>query len=211
MTSTLVLWRHGLTDWNAQGRFQGQADIPLNQTGVEQAVAVAPAIAALAPASIHCSPLRRARRTAQELSAVTGLDLSTDPRLMEIDVGSWAGLTLAEAGDLDPDFPVALRADQDHRRSPEGETAVEVGLRMGECLREIAAAHRGEVTAVVSHGLAIRMGTASLLGWPYSSAARLAGMVNCGWTVLTGSGDRWRLQVYNASLVKAIAGANADA
>lgn len=210
-TTRLVLWRHGLTEWNATGRFQGQADIPLNDVGVRQASAAAAAVAAQRPTALWASPLLRAQRTAEELAAVTGLPIHTDPRLMEINVGSWAGWTLSDAIAQDPEFGRALSEGQDYRRSATGETCMEVSARMAQCLREIAAQREGKVTAVVCHGMAIRMGVAGLLGWDYPSAAGLAGMVNCAWTVLAHRGKNWRLEVYNASAVKAIPGASADA
>ncbi|HVK45369.1 MAG TPA: histidine phosphatase family protein, partial [Micropruina sp.] len=89
----VVLWRHGETDWNADGRYQGQADVQLNDRGLAQARAAAPLIAALKPSRIVTSDLVRARVTAAELGALTGLAVEPQPRLQEINVGDWVGLT----------------------------------------------------------------------------------------------------------------------
>lgn len=193
----LILIRHGLTDWNASNRFQGQADVPLNATGEQQARAMAPVIAGYEPTVLYASPLTRARVTAETLAAETGLEITFDERLKEINVGDWSGLTIEEAIALDPAFGHALANDLDHRRSATGENGVETGERMGVVLCEIAERHRGENVAIVSHGLAIRMGIASLLGWPYPVAVALAGMGNCAWSVLLARRDAWRLEAYN--------------
>ena len=85
----LVLWRHGLTDYNVAGRIQGRVDIPLNDAGLAQASAVAPAIAAMEPTAIVSSPLGRARQTADVLSAAVGVDVRVDDALMERSFGMW--------------------------------------------------------------------------------------------------------------------------
>ena len=85
----LVLWRHGLTDYNVAGRIQGRVDIPLNDAGLAQASAVAPAIAAMEPTAIVSSPLGRARQTADVLSAAVGVDVRVDDALTERSFGMW--------------------------------------------------------------------------------------------------------------------------
>ena len=79
----LILWRHGQTDYNSQGRIQGQVDIPLNETGRDQARRAADGIAALGPTRIVSSPLARARATAEVLASLTGLSVEVDQGLAE--------------------------------------------------------------------------------------------------------------------------------
>ncbi|MDR0435715.1 MAG: histidine phosphatase family protein [Propionibacteriaceae bacterium] len=198
----LVLWRHGVTDWNAAGRFQGQTDIPLNATGVWQAEVSAPVLGArFAPAALYSSPSQRAIRTAQALAELVGLPITTREALLEIDVGSWAGMTVAEAEVLDPEFTRAQAAGVDYRRSPDGETFAETGIRVARELEAIAAAHRGEQVVVVGHGGAHRMGIGTLLGWSYQQARALSGMMNCAWSVIVLRGSAWRLESYNNCVV----------
>lgn len=194
----IVLWRHGQTDHNVEGRFQGQADIPLNQIGRGQARQAAALLAQLPVDVVVSSPLRRALVTCQTLARRLDLPVSTDDRLMEISVGSWEGLLDSEVYAAHPDFALALDEGRDFRRSPEGETAQEVGERVGAALRDIADANQGKTVVVGSHGLAIRMGTARVLGWDYPTTTRLASMSNCGWTILTArpQGD-WKLVTWN--------------
>lgn len=196
--TTLILWRHGQTDWNAASRFQGQADVPLNQTGLTQAEQAAAVLAQHRVDVIYASPLIRAAVTAQTLAGLLGLPISYDERLVEIDVGSWEGRRLDDVIDEHPEFAAALAAGRDFRRSPEGETAVETGLRVGGALREIAASNAGRTILVAGHGSAIRMATADLLGWDHSAAVQLGGMQNCGWTTLAArNGTDWRLLGWN--------------
>jgi len=197
MSTRLVLWRHGVTDWNEAGRFQGQTDIELNELGHEQARRAAPALARLHPDALYSSPLRRARDTAAELAALTGLDIVIDDRLVEIDVGSWAGWTTPQAVKADPAYGTDLAAGRDHRRSPTGETACEAGIRIGAALADIAARHDGQTVVVTSHGITGRMGVAHLLGWDYATAIALRGMDNAGWSILESNIYGWRLRAYN--------------
>ena len=95
-SSKIVLWRHGQTTWNVERSFQGSTDIPLDDTGREQAVRAARLLAALRPTAIIASPLQRAAHTAEALSAVTGLSVSLDRDLIERGGGEWEGLTNAE-------------------------------------------------------------------------------------------------------------------
>jgi broad specificity phosphatase PhoE len=125
----LVLWRHGQTEWNVDNRFQGQADIPLDALGREQARLTAPVLAALGPTALFASDLSRTYETAQALAAVTGLAILTDKRLREIHVGSWEGLTGAEVDVADPELSRRLRAGEDVRRSETGERRRPAGRR----------------------------------------------------------------------------------
>jgi len=197
----LILWRHGQTDWNVDNRFQGQANIPLNDVGRAQARAAADALVALRPDAIVSSPLDRARVTAQALADRTGLGVETDDRLKEIDVGSWEGLLIADVTANDPEFARALASGRDWRRSPTGETSIETGARVAGALRELANDFAGRTLVVASHGLAIRMGTAHVLGWDFRTSLALGPMFNCGWTVLSHANGKWALVTWNQSVL----------
>ena len=135
---TIVLWRHGQTDFNAAGRLQGQSDIELNETGERQAVEAAPHIARLSPTRIISSPLQRAMRTAEVLADLSGLPVEPDERLQERSFGLWEGLTQEE---IEEGWPAAFRAWR-QGEEPEGigaDTRREVGERVAASLREAAA------------------------------------------------------------------------
>ncbi|MDR3069896.1 MAG: histidine phosphatase family protein [Propionibacteriaceae bacterium] len=192
----LILVRHGVTDWNASGRAQGQEDIPLNDEGIAQAHLAAGALAKLNPTRLLSSDLSRAQMTAEALSKATGLEYQADARLQEICVGSWAGLTKPEITQLWPPYPDVLASGQDFRRSPTGETGAECGERVGAALQDIALNYDDERLIVVGHGLSLKVGLFSLMGLDYEAATRLHVLANCGWMVVT-PGDRWRLRAYN--------------
>lgn len=194
----IILWRHGQTTFNVENRFQGHLDAPLNDVGLAQAEVAAVGLSKLRIDAIYASPLQRAYITAQVLAGRVDLPIATDDRLKEIDVGEWEGLYAEDIYRANPEFVLALGEGRDARRSPTGETATEVAARMAEALREIASAHLGQTVVVASHGLAIRMGTAGVLGWDYPTSTTLASMSNCGWTMLAARPDSyWKLVTWN--------------
>ena len=85
----IIIWRHGRTEWNIVNRFQGQADVPLDDVGYAQAIRAAEVLASYRPSSLYSSDLSRCYQTAEMLAQRTGLDITTDKRLREIHVGSW--------------------------------------------------------------------------------------------------------------------------
>ena len=199
----LVLWRHGQTDWNTVARFQGQADIPLNAVGRAQARAAAAVLAeTFRPAALWTSDLSRTRETADALAAVTGLTPVSDPRLREIHVGSWEGLSGEQVGQADPEAYAKLRRGEDVRRSPTGESVGEVGERVGTALAEIAGSAADDATVVVtSHGLAARAGTCRLVGLPAEHWRTFGSLDNCAWAVLQWhrGGHYYRVAEYNVA------------
>jgi probable phosphoglycerate mutase len=99
----VLLLRHGRTRWNAQRRFQGQADPPLDDVGRAQAYEVAALVAALEPQLIVSSDALRAAQTAAPLAEITGLPVQLEPRLRERSLGHWEGLTREEVQERYPD------------------------------------------------------------------------------------------------------------
>ena len=195
---SIVLLRHGVTDWNDSGRFQGHADIPLNDAGRGQATAAGELLRGAGITRAVSSDLSRASETAHLATAGWGIDVQADARLREVNVGSWAGLSLDDIGRDVPDFWPALREGRDFRRSPTGESATESGQRVAlSVLDHAEAADDGEVLLVVGHGLSLRVGALLLMGLDYSSARLFGGLVNCHWVVLRPGEDHWRMLSYN--------------
>jgi broad specificity phosphatase PhoE len=153
-TATHVLaLRHGQSEWNALGRWQGQADTQLTPMGEQQAQIAAEALAAEAHAfdAIWASDLVRARRTAEIAAGVLGIgDVNLDTRLRETHAGEWQGLTRDE---IESGWPGYLAAD---RRPPTFEDYDSAGSRMLDALTEIGAAHMGGHVLVISHTGVIR-------------------------------------------------------
>jgi broad specificity phosphatase PhoE len=200
--SRIIVWRHGRTRWNAENRFQGQADIDLDDVGRAQAAAAAQALAKLKPAALWASDLSRAQDTANALASLTGLDVTTDKRLREIHVGSWEGLVGEEVDRADPELSRRLRAGEDVRRSATGESPSEVGERMAAVLTDLAESVPDRSTVVAAtHGLAGRVGCASLVGMPQQHWRLLGGLHNCAWVSIDRhrSGRYWRIEQYNVT------------
>ena len=149
----LLLARHGETDWNRDGRFQGHADPPLNERGRRQARAHAELLAGEPIEAVYSSDLLRAQETAQIVATQLGLEVVVDPQLRERDVGEWSGLTRAE---IDERFPNQIQAWREGR-AVVGETREALSERVLAAARRISAAHPDGVVLVVSHGGALRM------------------------------------------------------
>ncbi len=195
----LLLLRHGQTAWNAEHRVQGQLESELDETGHGQAAAVAPLIAAMAPAALWSSDSARARQTAAYVAKEAGLDPTYDARLREYYLGERQGLTHEEYAAAAPE-EFALFRTGDFDVVPGGETAAQVSSRMVAALGELlASVGPGELAVAVSHGAAIRDSVPVLLGWPVTQRAALHGMANCAWTLLDrpDGGGPMRLVAYN--------------
>lgn len=179
MTTTIVLVRHGETDWNREHRFQGHADPPLNEAGRAQARTLAEELSQEPYARVFSSPLRRALETAEILAAGRGLEVETHAGLMEVDVGSWAGLTVSE---VEARFPDGYRSWTESRSGwPDGETYDELGRRVVSAVLDLAA-RNGQATLLgVTHGGPIRAVTAYTRGLPFAAGrAEIDHVVNCG-------------------------------
>ena len=205
----IAFWRHGQTQWNLDSRFQGATDVPLDETGLAQAVSAAPALAALEPDLILSSDLSRAVRTAEALADLTDLQVVTDSGLRETDGGRWQGRTRAEIIEADADLFRAWVAGHDVR-PPGGESRDEVVQRVVACVeRHLGDVPRGGTLVVVSHGGAIRGGIGGLLGLAPTQWTALGVIANCAWSVLSQlelpsepGGDPavvWRLEEYNVA------------
>ena len=148
--TTILLARHGETEWNREERYQGHADPPLNETGRAQAEELAERLAAEPIDAVYSSDLRRAAETAGIVGARLGLPVEHEPGLREIDVGSWQGLTKAQIDGHPWD----------------GETYEHHAERVTRALREIAARQPGRTVLVVSHGGSLRRVQEAVLGEP---------------------------------------------
>jgi broad specificity phosphatase PhoE len=191
----LLLLRHGQTDWNAAQRFQGQADVPLNDAGRRQAEAAGAALAATEVDAVYASPLSRALDTARIVRP--GTEVRTDPRLMEIDVGSWSGLTWDEVKASMPDYESMYANGVDFRRSPEGETLADVVARGVPAVLDIVATHPDRTVLVVSHGLLLNRVIHALLGL---EGRVLGGLGNAHFSELGFAHGAWRLLAHNVGI-----------
>lgn len=153
MTTTIYLIRHGETDWNVNGRWQGQEDIPLNQTGEEQARRLAQRFQREQTHLdyIYSSDLERAYRTAWELGAQLKVAVQLLPSLREMDVGFWGGLTRDEIRQQYPaDFARMVQGEDVLRGNAENWAAMY--QRVTETIAAMVNQHRNKTVAMVTHG-----------------------------------------------------------
>lgn len=165
-----ILIRHGATDWNRDGRYQGQADPPLNAQGRAQAEHLARTLAGRPIQAVFSSDLQRALRTAEALAASHALRVIIDKRLREINQGRWEGMLV---DDIAASFPTewgVIQQDPLRARAPGGESVDDVARRAMACVREIAARFPRGPVVIVSHGLTLACLLCSMHGFPLEQA-----------------------------------------
>lgn len=200
MSRRLVLLRHGRTAWNESGRAQGHADVELDRTGHAQAEAAARHLAGLGATALWSSDLSRARQTAGYVASACGLCPAYDVRLREFDVGERQGLTLDEFAERHPDEYASWVRGDGILPVKGGEVAEDVERRLLPVLTEcLASLSHGQTGLVVTHGAAMKVAVAGLLGWPREQTMSLKVVDNCGWVTLEEieHGGRLRLVAYN--------------
>jgi broad specificity phosphatase PhoE len=201
----VVLVRHGQTAWNAEGRAQGHTDIGLDETGRNQAEAMAQVLAGYDPSLLVTSDLARARETAAFLEKATGLTAVEDARWREYDLGERTGLTLAEFGErMGVEFDGWWDVHA-HLEVPGAESREDLAARVLPALGDgRGRLGGGETAVVVTHGASLRVAVACMLGWPVENAGGIEAMHNCAWATLaeTGAG-RLRLSSYNQTVAEA--------
>jgi probable phosphoglycerate mutase len=193
---SVVLLRHGRTAWNAERRFQGQADPPLDEVGRMQAYEVAALVAALRPDLLVSSDAARALQTAEPVAEMTGLEVEIEPRLRERSLGHWEGLTRSEVAERYPDEFADWVAGRDVSRRG-GESRLEVAARAAAAVDDLAPVR----TAVLVTHSATAMALASALLGIEASVPVLGPLANCHWTELSCETDSgWRLRAHNVGV-----------
>lgn len=193
MTTRFCLMRHGETDWNAEGRIQGQIDIPLNATGASQAAAAGRSLASTSFVAAYSSDLVRARATAQAVLA--GRPVLEEAELRERHYGILQSLTLKEAKALHPEAHRRHLAWDLHYDLDGGESLAGFAMRVMTGLDALAARHVGETVLVVTHGgvLDIVYRTATGRGL---AAKRDFPIPNAALNWLERDGTSWRIRLW---------------
>ncbi|GAA4733181.1 histidine phosphatase family protein [Modestobacter marinus] len=194
----LLVWRHGRTEWNAAGRFQGQLDPPLDAEGRSQAARTAPHLAALLAGQetlLVSSDLQRAVDTAGALAPLLGVPLRVDERLREHGLGSWEGLTRHEVADQHPGQYADWMAG---RPVPErgGEAQADVAAR---ALAAVADLPPAATAVLVTHGGTAGRLIEALLGLGAAHKRVFGPLGNCHWSELSFQASGWRLMRHNLS------------
>ncbi|HKY12767.1 MAG TPA: histidine phosphatase family protein [Gaiellaceae bacterium] len=169
--TTILLARHGESDWNRSQRWQGFADRPLTDLGRRQAAELAARLEETELDTIYSSDLQRARETAEVVARSKGLEVHATPDLREVDVGSWSGLTRAEA---EAQFPKGyVRWLRGGEGWEDGETYEQMSERVVAAVQRIAELHDDGRVLVVAHGGSIRAVHAAALGLDVHSYRRI--------------------------------------
>ncbi|MCD1284711.1 MULTISPECIES: histidine phosphatase family protein [unclassified Brevibacterium] len=191
MTKTVIFWRHGQTDFNVAGRFQGQSDVPLNDLGRAQAAETAQNLQHLHPELIVSSDLSRAAETADHLAELLDLEPVRDARLRETAFGDWEGSTRAEVAENWAEELAAWAAGADIS-PPGGESRSQSGQRVAEAIVDLVYTTDAETIAIVAHGAVLRGAAEILLG--LTGSGRLAVLGNCGHGEFGFTGENWVLR-----------------
>ncbi len=186
MSVRLVLMRHGRTAWNVEGRYQGQADPPLDAHGRAQAVALALGLqrAGVRLDALYVSPLLRARQTALPVAARLGVRPVYDPRWMEIHLGQWQGLPVTVIRQRYPAAFARWEADPWGATIPGGEGLCQVQQRVYAALDALRARHAGQTVGVVAHHIPLALTKVRYQGLPACQVRRIA-VPNARWEVVT--------------------------
>jgi probable phosphoglycerate mutase len=153
----LILIRHGETEWNVIGRYQGQADPPLNARGMDQAYQLVDAIRGAGLDVLISSPLQRSQQTAQVLADALNVPLHLESRLMEIHQGDWQERLRAEIAELYPDLFRRWETEPWQVTPPEGESLQQVQARVYAAVDDILAQHQGSCIGLVIHRIPIAL------------------------------------------------------
>ncbi|HYX85719.1 MAG TPA: histidine phosphatase family protein [Gaiellales bacterium] len=161
----LYLVRHGRTVMNAEVRFRGRLEVPLDAVGRAEALAAARNLTTAGLAAVYTSPLARAREVAMAIAAASRLERVDDhDGLNNLDYGAWEGLTKEECAAHDPDAFRIYAEDPERAACPDGEALADAADRVVEALREIGTRHPGQSIAAVSHGAMVRLAVLRIAG-----------------------------------------------
>ena len=180
------LVRHGETDWNVEGRAQGQMHVPLNDKGLAQAEAIAARLQPMRFTAVYASDLRRVTQTAEAIMRGRDLPLVTLPALRERGFGEWESLTFAEMEARYPEQYATMFSGDDTTAPPGGESERDVYERVAagvDRLRERHAGDDGDLL-LIAHGGSLSAAIVRLLGLPSASMERFL-FDNCGLSAVT--------------------------
>ncbi len=154
---SLFVVRHGETDFNKEGRYLGRTDAPLNSTGIAQAEQLAEKARSLAIKIIYCSPLKRARKTAEIIKSKHHCKIIVDNHFIARSAGVYEGLTKDEAKKKFPDLYARNITRIFNEAPPNGETVNEVMERVSSGLNEIKKQNKSSNIMIVTHSFVAKV------------------------------------------------------
>lgn len=164
----IILVRHGQTEWNIESgageRFRGRVDLPLDDTGLAQAHALAERLANRLIVAVYSSPLKRAVETARPIAQQLSLPVQPLPAVIDINYGDWQGLSSAEVAKVYPDLYRRWLEKPHLVKFPNGESLRQVRRRGMATLKEVTARHEGRVVLLVAHQVVNKVLVCAMLG-----------------------------------------------
>jgi len=157
MNSLLFLIRHGETAWNNEGIFRGQSDVPLNERGLQQAKATADYLKSVDFAAVYCSPLSRARQTADAICLDRVIKPAPVNAFTDISFGPWEGKSFSELETLYPEKIKTWRETPEKHKLPDAETLSEAMSRSFSIMGQLARENQGQSIAIVSHRVILKL------------------------------------------------------
>jgi probable phosphoglycerate mutase len=174
MNTTLLLIRHGETEWNTLGKFQGCTDIDLSEDGIKQARLLNNRLKGNFD-YIYASPLSRAFETARILASDVDKEVIVAPEIREINFGEWEGLTVHEIAKKYPEVFKAWRTDKSESYICGGDSSIHNATnRAKSCILDIVSKHKGEKIVIVAHGGIIKAGLIGIFGWDMTMYHKMA-------------------------------------
>jgi probable phosphoglycerate mutase len=171
--TTVVLARHGRTEWHHGNHYTGSSDLPIDGMGRQQAEQLKRWAVDFAPDALWASPMLRARQTVAPTAEALGLTPVLDERLREVDFGSAEGRTLKEIRAASPQIAKAFEIDPVGYHFPGGEDPEAAAQRVHEVFGEIGRRHEGQRVLVVAHNTLMRLLVCRVLGLPLRDYRRL--------------------------------------
>jgi broad specificity phosphatase PhoE len=196
MSATLVLVRHGQTDWNVNGRYMGWTDEPLNEEGLRQAERLGRRLERWPISAVYSSPLKRAWRTAEIIAGPHSVSVQRMEDLGEMRIGAWEGLYAGDIAARYPELWKTWRANPGDFRMPGGESLGEVRQRAVRAFNWMIDGSEGKMVLAVTHDVVVRLLVAHCLGVSTDIYRRLE-VGNASMTVIERDGERGRLRVLN--------------
>jgi broad specificity phosphatase PhoE len=196
MSATLILVRHGQTDWNVNGRYMGWTDEPLNEEGLRQAERLGRRLERWPISAVYSSPLKRARRTAEVVAGPHSVPVQTVEDLGEMRIGAWEGLYGGDIAARYPELWKTWRTNPGDFRMPGGESLGEVRQRAVRVFNWMIDGSEGKMVLAVTHDVVVRLLVAHCLGVSADIYRRLE-VGNASMTVIEREGEKRRLRVLN--------------
>ncbi|OOM77962.1 histidine phosphatase family protein [Clostridium sp. BL-8] len=174
MKTTVLLIRHGETEWNTLGKFQGCTDIALSENGIKQARLLNDRIKGNFDC-IYASPLSRALETANILVGNTSKEVIIAPEIREINFGEWEGLTVKDIREKYPEVFKTWRTDKKESKICGGDSSIlNASNRARNCILNIVSKHKGEKIVIVAHGGIIKAGLIGIFEWDMTMYHKIA-------------------------------------